>query len=80
MAAWSAMALATCRVGVAEVGRALPADAVDVFAPVRVPQVGALPAHDGDGAFGVQAGGVLVFEVDNFIEVRLLSTFELFQV
>ena len=51
------------RVGVPEVGRALPADAVDVLAAVRIPQARALPAHDGDRAFGVQAGGVLGFEV-----------------
>ena len=61
--AWSAIACGHGRVGVPEVGRALPAHAVDVFVAVGVPQAGALPAHDGDRALGVYTGGILVFQL-----------------
>ena len=46
------------RMGVPEVGRALPSHAVDVLVAVRIPQASALPAHDGQGALRVDTGGV----------------------
>ena len=55
------------RVGMPQVGRALPADAVDIFFAVRVPQAGALPAHNRHLALGVHAGFMRIFNsLDRF--------------
>ena len=52
------------RVGMAQVGGALPADAVDVFLAVASHRCAPSPRHDGDsGPLGVQAGSDIGFQV-----------------
>src|SRR5262249_44494402 len=52
-------------VGVAEVGRALAADTVDVLVALGIPQPRALAAHDRDRPLGIDAAGVGCLGGDN---------------
>src|SRR5437868_697457 len=56
-----------------QIAGALGAGAVYVDLAIRVPQPGAQAAHDGDGALGIQAGGVEVFLFLNSHEITVPS-------
>src|SRR5687767_6955120 len=50
---------------VAQVGHAVPGGTVQVFDAVDVEERGALPARENNRLLAVQAGGMLVLDLDN---------------
>jgi autotransporter translocation and assembly factor TamB len=55
----------------AKVGRTLSANAVNVFAPVGIPQMGTFTAHDGKLPLRINAAGMGAFHLDNFCRVHV---------
>ena len=59
--------------GVAQVGRALAADAVDVFVSVGIPQPRPFTTDDGEWTFRVDAGGMGGFEGDDVLSYGMVG-------
>jgi len=62
----------------AQVGCALAAHAVDVFVTILVVQQGTVAAGNGQVAFGVNAGGVLLFKLLDIDHRDYLYVYQLF--